>query len=91
MPSRPTRKKLRVLMTANISPAHWTTTRLGRRSPHHNEPTVVLNRQLIKYHFTGIRRQCSLFHRFLPETTRACHSSTAFPPLEKVPNEVHQM
>jgi hypothetical protein len=70
-------------------PAHWTTTRLARRSQHHNEPTVALDRQLIQYHFTGIRHQCSLFHRLLPETARACHSSTAIPPSEKVANVIH--
>jgi hypothetical protein len=52
-------------------PAHWAITRLARRSQHHNEPTVALNSQLIQHHFTGIRHQCSLSHRFLPETTRA--------------------
>jgi hypothetical protein len=72
-------------------PAHWAATRLALRSQHHNEPTVVLNRQLIQQHFTGIRHQGSLFHRFLPETARACHTSTALTPSDKVANMVHQM
>jgi hypothetical protein len=73
-----------------FSSAHWATTRLARSSQHHNEPTVVLDRQLIQYHFTGIRHQCLLFHRRLPETARACHISTVITLLSKVPIVIHQ-
>jgi hypothetical protein len=58
--------------------------------PRHNEPTVVLDRQLIQYHFTGIRHQCSLLHRLLPETARACHILTVVTLSGKVPIVIHQ-
>src|SRR5579864_5179391 len=36
---------------------------LARRSKYHDEPSIVLDHQLIQRHFTGIRYQCSSLHR----------------------------
>jgi hypothetical protein len=49
-------------------PTLWADTPLTSRAKNHHKPVSSFPHQLIKYHFTGIRHQCSLSHCHPPET-----------------------